>query len=108
MASTATPTPAGSALSARSRGPANSPIASPAPASTSVTTFVALVNRNRTAERSAIARSGIPARESSQPPAAMPPAPPTGTTAPNACSAAATSAAKRDGMSVKIPWKAST
>jgi hypothetical protein len=90
MTSTANPTPAGSALSTRSRGSANTPIASPAPASTSTTTFVALVNRNRTAERSAITRSGIPARESSQPPAAIPPAPPTGTTAPNACSAVAT------------------
>ena len=67
----------------------------------SVTTLIALVSKNSTAERSAI-RVGSPPRSiSSHAPTAMLPAPPRETAAPNASSLSATRAPNRTGARSK-------
>jgi hypothetical protein len=69
---------------------------------------MALVNRNSTAERSAI-RAGLPPRStSSQAPTAMLPAPPSDTAAPKASSERATRAPKRTGARSNTCRKAIT
>ena len=96
-ASTAAPTAPGTRLSNGFCGPGSTPIHSPRPASMSVTTLMALVSRNSTAERSAM-RAGLPPRStSSHAPTAMLPAPPSDTAAPKASSLSATRAPKRSG-----------
>ncbi len=94
---TTIPPAAGTRLSSGFDGPGQRPTHSPKPTSTSVNTLIALVSRNRTAERSAILVGSPPRSTSSQAPTATLPAPPSETAAPNASSLSATRAPNRTG-----------
>ena len=71
-------------------GACSSPTPTSSPASASVAALTPLVSRNRTALRSMKRRSDPPLAFATHAPTAIPPAPPTGSTAPKAISDSAT------------------